>query len=112
MNVEVLGRDDFGGVLTKVGKTVQATAKTPVGKFITAAFVDSASVNLTPTQKAALAQAQIAAGMVPQVIVPTSGTQIAVPTDFKTTMQKNMPLIIIGGAALVGLLIVMATMKK
>jgi hypothetical protein len=100
----------IGKGILKVGKTVVKAVKSPSGKVVGAAALTAVAGRMTPTNKAALAAAQSAAGMDPQVIAAGGVTDLLYPYKQQDPLSKNMPLIL-GGIALVGIFAVMM-MKK
>lgn len=101
MNVEVLGEDSdvmLGGLWDDVGNFF---TKTQVGKAVGDTVGQYVQQRMTPTQKA----------MVQQV----TGTSTSVPNPQppkKTFMEENGTYLIIGGAVLVGAIILMKTRKR
>lgn len=131
MNVEVLGDDVYqdsfyrqnapmGGILDSVveafksgSQYVQKIVQTPTGQVIASGLVTAALSRLTPTQKADLAQAQATLGMTPVVYSNTGGVNpYNVFPPQPDTFQRNMPLIIAGGAVIVGMLFLLGTQKR
>lgn len=103
------GLDD---IFKSVVGAVKTFIKSDTGKVVATAVVGTAIAAMTPTQKAQLAQAQTAAGMTPQAISAVSGSPVAIPTGKPSFFTANAPWLIIGGVAVVGGIMMFATMKK
>lgn len=141
MNIEVLGDDiSYGNALTGTGRkltlqrryarkgydesldggwdfitdavksTTTALKKvmsTDTGKTIVGASLVAVGQRMTPTDKANLQQIQNAVGLNPMPYQAVSQT----PVDFGKPMSDKLPYIIIGGAVLIGALIMFGTRK-
>jgi len=96
MNVQVLGGDYsqemMGGWWDEYGAPTLAMVATVAAPII--------GQRLSPTQKSVLNQ------------VTGTSTSIPPPPPKKTFMEENGTYVIIGGAALVGVLILAATLKR
>ena len=110
MNVQVLGDDIAYGAESFWGsaiKTITNVAKSDTAKTIAGTAFNVIGEKLTPTQKAQLANAQVAAGI---PLVPYNNSQ-PVGKD-SSTPKDNTSYFIVGGAVLLAAMFMFATMKR
>ena len=110
MNVQVLGDDIAYGAESfwdSSVKTVTNFMKSDTGKVAVGTGLAIISEKLTPTQKAQLANAQVAAGI---PLVPYNNSQ-PVGKD-SSTPKDNTSYFIVGGAVLLAAMFMFATMKR
>jgi hypothetical protein len=98
----------YGGAWDVLTKGVTDFFKSDTGKVVTQAVTSSIGQRLTPTQKASLANLNEQMGITP---MPGQYPPLPFPSQ-GFDWQKNAPYLIAGGAALVGLLIVVGTSKR
>jgi hypothetical protein len=113
MNVQVLGSDivygaDSAGsnIFTDMVSGISSFFKSDTGKVVAQAVASSVGQKLTPTQKAQLANIQEAAGITP---MPQNYTTPGYYPSQGFDYQKNLPYLIVGGAVVVGLMMMLAT---
>jgi ascorbate-specific PTS system EIIC-type component UlaA len=109
MNVQVLGDDISYGADSYWGsavKTVTNFIKSDIGKVVVGTGLAVIGAKLTPTQKAQLANAQVAAGI---PLVPYNNSQ---PVEKPDVKKDNTSYFIVGGAVLIAGLFLFSTMKR